>query len=487
MYEAVKSKLGGDYFIFLLYCVHILLNFLGTPFLKFYFIFEVVCFFYLAFKKNWQDLVFTTFVFIMIEGQGRILGGYNIIFKNLFDIYLIVILFRSFIKNKNFFSYKRMPKLFFALIIGHFVWYGVQFFNYQSVGPLGPLFSTKIYIFPILFFFLYLNDEVDFDKYKQNKYSCMLLIVLALQAYLVIFQKEMGESQLLGIHHYYAKPMKDVFIDSLFRPFGTTNLPGAPSVYIPYFMSFIYFFSTNNLLVRVLKLVTIMILLFAFLIMQVRTGLLQFILVIFFSSIYISMRSKFKYFIVPGIFSLLFLIPPALNNLDSLDDAFPDLRLGIGIQRLKALKEKKNILGQRSGIELFSSTLKNKLTMTPMGLGPGRTGAANIPFSSRIEGDLAFGKAYSWTLDNLFISLAIDFGYGMIFYSLLIILLPIYIIGSTFYLYFKRQIVSPVLGASAMATGVILVSTWGAISIPYNPISFFFWFFCKWTFGYKRC
>jgi hypothetical protein len=182
--------------------------------------------------------------------------------------------------------------------------------------------------------------------------------------------------------------------------------------------------------------------------------------------------------LVPGIISLLFLIPPILSNLDSLDERFPELRLGIGIQRIQDLQDNRKLMSQRSGIDLFSSTLKKKLETTPMGLGPGRTGAANIPFSSRIENDLAFGKAYSWTLDNLFISLAIDFGYGMIFYSLLIILLPLYIIGSTLYLYFKRQIVSPVLGASAMATGVILASTWGAVSIPYNPISFFFWFFC---------
>ena len=145
--------------------------------------------------------------------------------------------------------------------------------------------------------------------------------------------------------------------------------------------------------------------------------------------------------------------------------------------RIQALSDLDEVKSQRATPDKFYKTLVEKLSRTPFGLGPARTGAANSMFVDKIKKDLEYDMSYSWTLDNLFISLAIDFGWGMIFYSLLIIGLPLYLLWNCAYLYFKHGLSSSIAYSSSVTSFVILLSNWGAIAIPYNPVSFFFWFF----------
>jgi hypothetical protein len=454
-----------------------LLNFAEVPALKYFYIIEVLVFFYLAFTKRFQDLIFTTFTFILIEGQGRILGNYNLLSKNLFDLFLIIIFVKSFIRSRNFFSYKRVPLFFYFLIVGHFLWYFIQIFNFQSVGPIGVLLASKIYIFPILFFFTFMNEEVDFKAMNNDKFLLKVLILLGVQAYLVFHQKTFGEVHLLEIHPYYSKPIGKQFTGHLFRPFGTSHLPGGISVYISYVICLLFFFPSRKTITSLLKIAVVFSLIFACFIMQVRTGLIQLGLVAFFSALYLSLRSRMKFLYFPLVLSSLLLIPLAFDNVKEIDTAFPDLNLEQSILRFELLKDNNKLYEQRASSDKFFKTLSEKLTKTPFGLGPGRTGAANVLFVGKIKNDLAYDLDYSWTLDNLFISLAIDFGYGMIFYALLVILMPLYLIGSVIYRYIRFREVIPILGTSAFATFVMLLSSWGAIAIPYNPISFFYWFF----------
>jgi hypothetical protein len=322
-----------------------------------------------------------------------------------------------------------------------------------------------------------MNENVDFKKMQNDGFLLKVIIILCLQAYLVFHQKSLGEAHLLAIHPYYSRPIGEQFTGYLFRPFGTSHLPGGISVYVAYIVGLLYFFPSKRTVISILKIVTIFALIFACFIMQVRTGLIQLILVSFFSALYLSLNSRLKTLYFPLVLSSLFLVPFTFNNVKEIDAIFPDLNLEQSVLRFEILKDNNKLYEQRASSDKFFKTLGEKLTKTPFGLGPGRTGAANVLFVGKIKNDLAYDLDYSWTLDNLFISLAIDFGYGMIFYTLLVILLPFYLIGNVVYRYIRFREVIPILGTSAFASLVILASSWGAIAIPYNPISFFYWFF----------
>jgi hypothetical protein len=363
------------------------------------------------------------------------------------------------------------------MLILHFLWYGVQLFNYQSVGFIGVLLAAKIYIVPFLFLFMFINDKIDFNSFNNEKISIIFIGVFVAQSLLIFHQKEFGDIHMLAVHPGYAKPMGDRFIGNLFRPFGTSHLPGGISVYVCYIVCVFYFFESKSKLISLLKISSIFLLIFACFTMQVRTAFLQMLIVMFFSAIYVSLKGAKKFIFIPLILSSLLLVPIAFQNVEKIDETFPTLDLGQSIQRFSMLQNSEKVMSQRASFKKFFITLEDKLTKTPLGLGPGRTGAANAMFVNKIKNDPLFDMNYSWTLDNLFISLAIDLGVGMIFYTILIVGFPLYFFGVVVYRYLRFREVNAVMGVSVISMCVILASCWGAIAIPYNPISFFFWFF----------
>lgn len=472
-----KELLTSNSFSLLLYLTHILLNYLQSSFLPMFYILEVLFFFFLAFRKDWKDLLYPTIIFFFIEGQGRILSNYHPIMRNIFDLYLIIILVRSFIKSKKLIDLKTLPLFFNILIILHFAWYIVQVFNFQNLGTTAVIFASKIYIFPILFFYMFLREKLVIQKYDQTKLLIALTIIISAQVFLVFHQMYLQESHLLSISPYYQKVFGEKFIGALFRPFGTSFVPGGISVHFAYISALLIFTRSKRMIYIVVKIALIAAMLFACFTMQVRTSLIQLVLICTLSYLVISIFSKIRWIVIPLIIGIIFSTPTIIGSSKKLSQIFPELNLEYSIQRLQIFNKIGDIQVQRATVGKFYSTLVNKLDKSPMGLGPGRTGAANSMFVDRINSDLLFDMKYSWTLDNLFISLAIDFGYGMIFYSLLVILLPLYVLFRTFIFIVKNRKFYPIPVVCGITTFVILLSNWGAIAIPYNPVSFFFWFY----------
>lgn len=460
-----------------IYLVHILMNLLELPQIKYFYIFEILFFAFGAFTKKWRDLLIPTFIFFFIEGQGRVLSNYNPLIRNIFDIYLIIILVKSVISNKKLIDFKKTPLFVTVLILMHFSWYFIQLFNFQNVSFLAVLTGSKIYIFPILFFLMFIQEELDINKYDQKSLLRSFIFIILLQVFLVFFQMIYKEAHLLAISPNYNRIMRGIFIKDLFRPFGTSFISGGISVHLAYISAFLFILKSNNKLDVILKTITISTMILACFVMQVRTSLIQLILISISAGAIQLLASRFKLFLVPLLFGLIMLIPVAINNSHYLEEKFPDLNLGQSISRLQALSSLKDVKSNRASSSLFFETLESKLTKTPFGLGPGRTGAANSLFVKEIKADILFDMSYSWTLDNLFISLAIDFGWGMIFYSLLVISLPCFILAQSIVIFFKNKKIDLILTISSIVTCSILASNWGSIAIPYNPTSFFFWFF----------
>ncbi len=472
-----RDLLTSNFLSLAMYLIHILMNYFEIGFLQYWYYLEVAFFFFIALKKPWPDLLYPTLIFFFIEGQGRILSNYNPIFRNIFDIYLVIIFLKSVIRDKKIIDFKATPTFFIVLIALHFVWYFVQFFNYQSVGIIGVFFASKIYILPILLFLMFLRNKMDIKAYDQNKLLGAILIIIFAQVFLIFHQMSLQEGHLLNLSPYYKKVMGERFIGNLFRPFGTSFVPGGISVHFAYISALLIFTKSTIRLASILKILAILAMIFACFTMQVRTSLIQLLLIVFGSYFMIALTSKMKLVLVPLILSSLLIIPIAIESSEKLDEMFPKLNLGYSIRRLQVLQDLDKIKSQRADFKTFYRTLTTKLEKTPMGLGPGRTGAANGMFVNRINADLLFDMRYSWTLDNLFISLAIDLGFGMIFYSLLIILFPIYLFLKTITIAIRKKKLNQTAFTCSLTTLIILASNWGAIAIPYNPVSFFFWFY----------
>ena len=472
---SISRMIKSPWFIAaILYTIHIILNFLGASYLKFFYLFEVIIFILYAIRFRWDDLFFMTFIFFTIEGQGRIIWHYHPLFRNIFDLYLIIIVTKNIVTTKSIFLPKEFPNIFKFLFVGHFLWYLIQFFNYQSVGPLGPLVATKIYIFPMLFFFMLVREKPRFDEDSLQLFSNKILFLIGAQAALVIFQMSQGEEFLFNITQYYERPLKGAFYGPAFRPFGTSHVAGGMALNMSYSIAFLFFGKKNSTIKTILITIVLIACIFSGVIMQVRSALLIMLFILFcclFIKVY---YSRVRTLIIPFILIVPIFFPLALSNLDIVQKAFPNLNLTHSIQRLKDIDSINKMSQKRASPAIMIGALKAKLKEAPFGLGPGRTGSANSLFINKIKNDPKYNMNWSWTFDNLFVALAIDLGYGMIFYTLIIILLPLYIFWNTILLAIKKvNILIPFV--CSLNVLIILASNWGAIALPYNPVSFFFW------------
>ena len=173
----------------------------------------------------------------------------------------------------------------------------------------------------------------------------------------------------------------------------------------------------------------------------------------------------------------------SLNSLN-FNIANSDAKYKRAIIRLFSIFDERTLTESRQGPSMAISYILNKLDEAPLGLGPGRTGAASNMNKAKIKNDPIFGVKKSWALDNLFVSLSIDLGVGMIFYMLIIILLPLKLLNHCARAFLRNSPIFPALWVTSVSSTIILLGNWGAIGLPYNPESFCFWFFI--ALGFKN-
>ena len=175
------------------------------------------------------------------QGQGRILGSYFPLHRIIFDLYLFTLALRHYIARRSIMLPNQIPTFFKLAILAHFGWYFVQFFNIESYGPLAVFVASKVYIFPFIMFFMFLEDPISQETNDQQARYFSLLWILAFQLALIFFQLGEGEQSLLKLTPYYRKPLAgDIFTGEFFRPFGTGFGPGSISVYLACSVSFLF-------------------------------------------------------------------------------------------------------------------------------------------------------------------------------------------------------------------------------------------------------
>jgi hypothetical protein len=457
--------------------IHFILNYLGTSILIPFYLFEIflviICVLCVEFRKS----LIPIFALLFIEGQGRVLMNYNPIFRNIFDFTMAIVVLKSISMKKSIMPISALPHGLIFIIGLHFLWFTLQVFNIFTVGFFPALATSKIYIFPFIIFFMFLNNPLDKKEYVQLVNFIFFIVIC--ECILAIWQMSIQEQSVLSITPFYATRMNDgVFTGAHFRPFGTTHLPGGLSSYLFMSVGLFYLLPMKTLLKKVLFAIAQTLTIFTFFIMQVRVALIKHIIIILGITLglFLISKLKLKSFISFSAFISLFIF--ALSLVPDYELLFPEIDFENSTKRISMLQDVDEIRQQRQGGDKIFTTIIEKLSIDPLGLGPGRTGAAANMGAKFIYADPVYNIGSSWSWDNLLVSLIIDFGIGAIFYVSFILILFLKLVYNTTLSYHKKEESTYRVGLVSSVTCLsILIGNWGGIGLPYNPESFIFWFF----------
>lgn len=455
------------------------LNFLGTPYLKYITLFQLVFSYAAVLVLPLEFSICIILTTCFLEGQGRILWQYNVVNRLAFDFLLITAFIKYFFINKEFRS-SNIPYIISVPFFLHCAWYSVEIFNLNSLSLLAPLAATKIYIFPFFIFMLFAHCSKMLKEPYLNYLIGTISLLIVLESSLGIYQTVMKENFMLQISEYYRLPMKEeVFTGILFRPFGTTHLPGAIAVYLYLSFSLLFLkikFSKKYNLFLVLAMAlafTVM------LVTQVRSAQIKLVISIIVCLVAMLITSKNK---IRGLFNFgamaivgAIVSVMVLGNLS--ESQLQSLNFASAIARWDRIKSVADARSNRVAVNDAFQVVKRKLKDFPIGIGPGVTGAAASVTADLAKNDPIYTKDNFWAFDNLYLSLILEFGYGAIFYLLLIFSIPFFLVTKII-MNFKS--LSSFSGRVALISlgniSIILIGNWGAIGLPYNPESFFFWF-----------
>ena len=483
--ENLRSKFYQklDTIFIIVFCVFYLFNFLGLKELTYLYGLFLALFSVMIFYLKPAEVLPYFFPFAMIEGQGRILWSYHPVARLVFDVFLLIVAFKAFYSNKKLIDTKAVPYYLYIFIILHFTWYFVQLFNPNAISLYAVLTATKIYIVPFILFFSFLTNPGLASDGNIKKIQSLVTLTLFLSSTLAIFQFFQGDSFITSINPYYKNILKDAFTGFLYRPFSTTHLPGGYASYLALFLPLLFITKKSSFLQLVIKIVLVILCVYAMFLSQVRSSLIKGILCIVLINLILFLRGEKK---LKRLLSLILLVV-TLSGISlslNIEQFYQDDIFSTAVDRFLSIGDVKAVSSSRQGPDKAISFILHNLGENPIGLGPGRTGGVSTLHTSTIVNDPVYDLSYSWAWDNLYISLAIDFGIGMIFYLIAIFLVPIKLLNYTSRRFFSNSEHLPMITVSAITTMVILLGNWGGILLPYNPESFCFWYYGALGFKY---
>ena len=463
-------------FNFLILGVTFYLNLQSSALLKWPYLLQVVFTVFCAFFFRFNLAFFFIISFLFTEGQIRIVWEYHPLARLIFDIVLIICIIRHLILAKKLFPKDQIPSILTFFIGLHFGWYIVEIFNPASENIFAVLAASKIYILPILFFFLFLLTDWKWSEKRDRQFIYLLLFLVIMESFLSIHQMRLQEKSLLSISAYYQHSLRGSFFSGEnFRPYGTSFLPGAISVYF-YLVLGMFFIHTQTPFQTFLTYCSVAFNWFCLFISQVRSAFAKH--VILFGAIHLlfffGQRYRFKRtmkFLPVIVLGFLF-IPYFIYRMNFY---FPDINFSSSIERVMIFKDVNKIKHQRITLKSFLINSKKIITEYPLGRGVEKSGAAGALTPYRLNYD----AKTIWHYDNLFLAVLIDLGIGALFYFFVILFIPLYL----FYLLIKSLkemdfTNAKILIVSLSVLVVMLIGNWGAVGILYTPEAFFFWYFC---------
>jgi len=469
------TSLFNYLWIFLIF----ILNFAGSPHLKWVLVgytgFVLFSSLFLSFKDSFPIIL----TFCFIEGQGRILWEYNPLFRVAFDLVLGIALIKSFVSKIEFKVTDALPPAMMLMIFFHYLWYFVELFNPNSLSIVATIAATKIYLFPFLLFILFRRNRDIFTLDWLQGLGTLLVVIFLLESILSIYQTLKLDDLMLSISPYYSKAMRgEIFSALRFRPFGTTHIPGGISIYIVLPLGMLFLRKKIGMPYLLVLSVLFGLISITLLASQVRSAMVKGGLIVFgsiFATILASrLKKKAKAFIFA---SSLMAITISMLGLVYYLNQNQLFNLSAGLQRWQMISSVQDLKAKRLGPIDAAFVAIEKIKNYPIGIGPGMTGAVSSFTADLFAKDPIYTIDTLWSYDNLFLYLIVEFGIGAIFYIALILSFPVLLLRRFFIIHSRGDLAnSKMILISLISIVVIILGNWGGLGIPYNPESFFFWF-----------
>ncbi|HXH73683.1 MAG TPA: hypothetical protein VNJ08_01865 [Bacteriovoracaceae bacterium] len=365
------------------------------------------------------------------------------------------------------------------LILLHFVWYAVEIFNIDSISLLPALAATKIYIFPFFLLVMFRQNENNFNQATIQRVGTLIIFIVILECLLSLYQLQGIERHMLMISPHYEKALRGIFVLDKFRPFGTTYLPGVVSVYLFLSTGFIFLRPKYSKKYVVLIASVIALVFLTLLVCQVRSAMIKFALILASTIFTLLVNTEKRSGKLLRILAIILVLTPISliyfsDRLQQAENTY--INLDAGMQRWEGVESVSDLRKHRiDPFTAFEVAIK-QLDKHPIGVGPGSTGAVGTIILDKLLTDPVYTQDQFWAYDNFYLSMLIEFGYGAIFYLLFIFCFPVILFRRYLSLYRSRNFVEArFVMLSLFHTIIILMGNWGAIGLPYNPESFFFW------------
>lgn len=476
MKELSFQKLFVYGFTFFLFLIMVFSNYINLKNIAFFALaFVIVSIFFLP--NKWSLLLI--FTYICFEGFLKIISRYNPFVHVGADILVVILCLKVIIQRIWFrqgIPWPPPPLTFFIIV--HFVWFLVVFANPYALSFISSLAATKLYVTMFTLYFFGFHHAKNIKEI--NLYMVPWVVASIIHMVLSLQQASAGPKALLALSPGYAAPLAK-FATQAFRPFGATSLPGGPAIFLfitaPLFIYFII--QSKSLFVKILLGVCIPFNLIVFFLCQVRSALFKAVLGTTLILIFYLIPSKYKVItktnwkkIATVVSIILMLSYFSYRSQDFLGWVLQtqgyDKR---AFERTESLFDSEITKARRGAWDRFVMYLSE----IPLGAGLSRTGAVGGKFIDLIEKDSFFPKDHFFT-DNLFLVVLIDLGIpGLLILSILIIILLFVGIRQL------RTLILPEFRLINMAILSSLISivigSYGAEGLIYNPEAPFFWFF----------
>jgi hypothetical protein len=412
------------------------------------------------------------FVFLCFEGMAKLMTNYNPMVHVGADILILTLTarwFLVFLLRRQSLPALRPPLM--PLFAAHFCWFAIQFANPYSLGLIPSLAATKLYV--TMLFLYWFGFYLATSAAEVRKFMAVWVLICTIQAVTSLYQARVGPASVLSLSPLYAAAL-DKFGTFAFRPFGTTNQPGGPSVPIFLAMPIVVFFlvRSRTWLARAFLIALIPAAIAALAFCQVRSAILKTMigvsgfLVLGFRHAAPQTRKRILA-LVPVAAAALFVALPAITGswVSEREENQAAINRSLSLFDIDTAKRARSGAAER--ITTFAAQV-------PLGAGLSRTGAAAGKFWDLIVADPYFPQGFF--ADNFWAAVIAEMGIpGAAILTAL--LFGVLIRG----LRSLRRMRDPELtaqGAVIVASlGMIVAGLWGAEGVLYNPEASFFWFF----------
>ncbi len=423
------------------------------------------------------------FLYLILEGAIKILSNYNPILHVGSDLFLLAIFWRLYQRQKNDPNIAKLNdkhlgdlKILLVAFAIYWTWVAIQFINPVSLGILPSLAGLKLHLLPYLCFFIvcfYLEEK------EVRRLAPWILGLVTCEAAFALFDWTQGVAFLGRMSSRYVFTYYNFLPGLPYRPFGTTSLPGAPSVWmahgtVAFFL--VWYFQKekekqsskkyNQLAERWWWAVAfIPLALMTLIICQVRSVFMRTALLMLVGIALQGRRHLISVVFAVGAFVLWNqTLAPTRQLPNGVRQVTVAQRFEGALLRLKTLRSAETFKKARGGFWAVEE-MGRRGSVTMAGIGLSRISAASALWVDRIKADPLFGEKWIFA-DNLFLALFTEIGLGGLIAHLGLMFTVIFLLMR------KRSLPAKLIAFYAL---LILLGSYASEGILYQPEASLFW------------